>query len=58
VDKVVNWNRQYLTPQLYMIRTDFGRLARRYEAIRNAITERLKPLYALPNGKYVNINEH
>jgi len=55
VDKVANWNRQYVTPQLYMIRTDFGRLARRYEAIRNAITERLKPLYALPNGKYVGV---
>jgi IS605 OrfB family transposase len=57
VDKVVNWNRQYLTPQLYSIRTDFGRLARRYERIRNAIIERLKPLYALPNGKYVSITD-
>ena len=55
VDKVAKWNRQYLTPQLYLIRTDFGKLAKRYEAIRNAITERLKPLYALPNGKYMNI---
>jgi IS605 OrfB family transposase len=55
VDKVVNWNRQYLTPQLYTIRTDFGRLARRYEKIRSAIIERLKPLYALPNGKYVGV---
>jgi len=55
VDKVVNWNRQYLTPQLYSMRTDFGKLARRYEAIRNAIIERLKPLYALPNGKYVGV---
>jgi len=52
---VTNWNRQYLTPQLYSIRTDFGRLARRYEAIRNAIIERLKPHFALPNGKYVNV---
>jgi hypothetical protein len=25
VGKVADWNRQYLTPQLYMIRTDFGR---------------------------------
>ncbi|MFP3311061.1 MAG: transposase [Caldivirga sp.] len=57
VDKVAKWNKQYLTPQLYMIRTDFGRLARRYEAIRNAITERLKPLYTLPNGKYVSITD-
>ena len=55
VDKVVNWNRQYLTPQLYMIRTDFGRLARRYEAIRNKIIEKLKPEFALPSGKYVNV---
>jgi IS605 OrfB family transposase len=42
-------------PQLYMIRTDFGRLARRYEAIRNTIIEKLKPEFALPNGKYMNI---
>ncbi|MFP3237481.1 MAG: transposase [Vulcanisaeta sp.] len=55
VDRVVDWNRQYLTPQLYMIRTDFGRLARRYERIRSMIIERLKPGFALPNGKYVNI---
>ena len=55
VGKVIDWNRQYLTPQLYEIRTDFGRLARRYGRIRSAIIERLKPLYALPNGKYVSI---
>ncbi|MFP3296928.1 MAG: zinc ribbon domain-containing protein [Vulcanisaeta sp.] len=55
VDKVAKWNRQYLTPQLYMIRTDFGRLAKRYERIRNAIIERLKPHFALPNGKYSNV---
>jgi len=55
VDKVVNWNRQYVTPQLYEIRTDFGRLARRYGRIRNAIIERLKPHFTLPNGKFVNI---
>jgi transposase len=55
VSKVANWNRQYLTPQLYMIRTDFGKLARRYERIRNTIIERLKPGFALPNGKYVNV---
>jgi transposase, IS605 OrfB family, central region len=54
VDKVAKWNKQYLTPQLYMIRTDFGRLARRYERVRNAIIERLKPGFALPSGKYVN----
>jgi len=55
VDKVVDWNRQYVTPQLYMIRTDFGRLARRYGAIRNKIIDRLKPEFALPNGNYVNV---
>jgi len=55
VDRVAGWNRQYLTPRFYSMRTDFGRLAKRYEAIRNAITERLKPLYALPNGKYVGV---
>jgi len=41
VSKVASWNRQYLTPQLYTIKTDFGRLARRYEAIRNKIIEKL-----------------
>jgi IS605 OrfB family transposase len=55
VDKVVNWNRQYMIPELYAIRTDFGRLARQYEKVRNTIIERLKPHFALPNGKYVNV---
>jgi IS605 OrfB family transposase len=55
VDKVAKWNKQYLTPQLYMIRTDFGRLARRYERVRNAIIERLKQSFTLPNGNYVNV---
>jgi len=55
VSKVVDWNRQYLTPELYTIRTDFGRLARRYERIRKTIIDRLKPGFALPNGKYMNI---
>jgi len=55
VSKVVDWNRQYTTPQLYTIKTDFGRLARRYERIRSTIIERLKPEFALPNGNYVNI---
>ena len=55
IDKIASWNRQYLTPQLYMIRTDFGRLAKRYEAIRRKIIERLKPHFALPNGKYLNV---
>jgi IS605 OrfB family transposase len=55
VNEVTNWNKQYLMPQLYTIRTDFGRLARRYEKVRNAIIERLKPRFVLPNGKYINI---
>ena len=55
VGMVTNWNRQYLTPQLYLIRTDFGRLAKRYEAIRNKIIEKLKPGFALPSGNYVNV---
>jgi hypothetical protein len=42
-------------PQLYTIRTDFGRLARRYEKVRNAIIEKLKPRFVLPNGNYVNV---
>ena len=55
IDKIADWNRRYLMPELYSIRTDFGRLARRYERVRNAIIERLKPHFTLPNGKYVNI---
>jgi IS605 OrfB family transposase len=55
VDKVADWNRRYATPQLYTIKTDFGRLARRYERVRNTIIEKLKPHFALPSGKYVNI---
>jgi len=57
VDRVAGWNRQYLTPRFYSMRTDFGKLARRYEAIRSAIIDRLKPLYALPNGKCVSITD-
>jgi len=55
VGKVVDWNRQYMIPELYTIKTDFGRLARRYEKTRNAIIERLKPHFALPSGNYVNV---
>jgi IS605 OrfB family transposase len=55
VSKVTDWNRQYVTPELYMIRTDFGKLARRYEAIKNAIIEKLKPRFVLPNGNHVNV---
>jgi hypothetical protein len=49
VSKVVNWNRQYMVPELYTIKTDFGRLARRYKRVRNAIIERLKPGFRLTN---------
>jgi hypothetical protein len=35
VDRVATWNRQYINPTVYSIKTDFGRLARRYEAVRN-----------------------
>jgi len=55
VSKVTDWNRQYMVPELYTIKTDFGRLARRYGKIRNAIIERLKPHFALPSGNYVNV---
>jgi len=55
VGMVANWNRQYMVPELYTIKTDFGRLARRYGRIRDTITERLKPLYILPNDNYVSI---
>jgi IS605 OrfB family transposase len=55
VSKVADWNRQYLMPQLYTIKTDFGRLAKRYERVRSAIIEKLKPGFTLLNGKCVNI---
>ena len=45
VDAVAQWNRQYVDPALYSIRTDFGRLAKRYEAVRNAKLEELKQRY-------------
>ncbi|MFP3491614.1 MAG: zinc ribbon domain-containing protein [Vulcanisaeta sp.] len=55
IDKIASWNRQYLMPQLYTIETNFGKLARGYERIRNAIIERLKSDFLLPNGNYVNV---
>jgi len=45
VDAVALWNRQYVDPAVYSIRTDFGRLAKRYEAVRNAKLEELKRKY-------------
>ena len=45
VDAVARWNRQYLDPAIYSIRTDFGRLAKRYEAVRGGKLEELKRKY-------------
>jgi IS605 OrfB family transposase len=45
VDAVARWNRQYLNSAVYSIKTDFGRLAKRYEAVRNAKLEELKRKY-------------
>ncbi len=42
VDAVARWNRQYVDPAVYSIKTDFGRLARRYEAVRGRKLEELK----------------
>jgi IS605 OrfB family transposase len=50
VDRVVSWNRQYINPAVYSIRTDFGRLAKRYEAVRNAKLEELKQKYPYAGG--------
>jgi len=45
VDAVARWNRQYLNPAVYFMKTDFGRLAKRYEAVRNSKLEELKRKY-------------
>jgi IS605 OrfB family transposase len=45
VDAVARWNRQYINPAVYLIRTDFGRLAKRYEAVRGKKLEELKRKY-------------
>jgi putative transposase len=50
VDAVARWNRQYVDPAVYSIRTDFGRLAKRYEAVRNAKLEELKQKYPFAGG--------
>jgi len=50
VDRVASWNRQYINPAVYSIRTDFGRLAKRYEAVRNAKLEELKRKYPYAGG--------
>jgi transposase len=58
VGKMADWNRQYLMPQLYLIKTDFGRLARRYEKIRNAIIERLKTTLRITEWQILECDEH
>jgi IS605 OrfB family transposase len=50
VDRIASWNRQYINPAVYSIRTDFGRLAKRYEAVRNAKLEELKRKYPYAGG--------
>jgi hypothetical protein len=45
VDAVARWNRRYVDPAVYSIRTDFGRLAKRYEAVRGRKLEELKRKY-------------
>jgi putative transposase len=50
VDRIASWNRQYINPAVYLIRTDFGRLAKRYEAVRNAKLEELKRKYPFAGG--------
>jgi putative transposase len=45
VDRIASWNRQYINLAVYSIRTDFDRLAKRYEAVRNAKLEELKQKY-------------
>jgi len=50
VDAVAQWNRQHVDPAVYSIKTDFGRLAKRYEAVRNAKLEELKQRYPFAGG--------
>jgi putative transposase len=45
VDAVAQWNRQYVDPAVYSIKTDFGRLAKRYETLRGRKLEELKRKY-------------
>ena len=45
VDAVARWNRQYVDPAVYSIKTDFGRLAKRYETVRGRKLEELKRKY-------------
>lgn len=50
VDAVARWNWRYVDPAVYSIKTDFGRLAKRYEAVRNAKLEELKRKYPYAGG--------
>jgi len=50
VDAVARWNWRYVDPAVYSIETDFGRLAKRYEAVRNAKLEELKQRYPYAGG--------
>jgi len=50
VDRVAGWNRQYINPAVYLIRTDFGRLAKRYETVRGRKLEELKQRYPFAGG--------
>jgi len=50
VDAVARWNWRYVDPAVYSIKTDFGRLAKRYEAVRNAKLEELKQKYPYAGG--------
>ena len=50
VDAVARWNRQYINPAVYSIRTDFGKLAKRYEAVRGRKLEELKQKYPFASG--------
>jgi hypothetical protein len=51
VDRIASWNRQYINPAVYSIRTDFGRLAKRYEAVRGRKLEELKQRYPFAGGE-------
>jgi len=50
VDRVASWNRQYINPAVYLTRTDFGRLAKRYEVVRGRKLEELKQRYPFAGG--------
>jgi putative transposase len=50
VDRIASWNRRYINPAVYLIRTDFGRLAKRYEAVRDKKLEELKQRYPFAGG--------